>query len=267
MREFAYAGGELVIHAVLHARNPRPLIFLNAFLKILMRRTAYFILQVFLILALPQAALAETEWELIKDSEWVVVYARELEGYSERQFKGICSIPQPIEIVAAVLADISSYPQWFYSFTEAKKLPNSNSTVYDFFMYIVIDVPWPFSDRDAVFHAQTTLDPVSEKILIASTAQIDPIVPVREDYVRITDSEQQWILEKLSPETTRVTFINRTNAAGSMSAFFSDFGSQVTINQSLKNMRKIVSHTKYKKLASELKKQFKSEFQSTIRDK
>ncbi len=232
-----------------------------------MKRTVYFTLQVLIILTLPQTALAETEWELIEDSEGVVVYAREFEGYSERQFKGICSIPQPIEIVAAVLVDISSYPQWFYSCTEAKKLLNSNSTVLDFFMYFVINVPWPFSDRDAVFHAKTTLDPVSEKILIASTARIDHRVPLRKNYVRITDSEQQWILEKLSPETTRVTFINRTNAAGSMSAFFSDLGSRDTVNQSLKNMRKIASHTRYKKLASELKKQFRSESQSTSRDK
>jgi hypothetical protein len=65
-------------------------IYLIAFLKELMKSTVPFILQVLIILTLPQAALAETEWELIEDSEGVVVYARELEGYPERQFKGIC---------------------------------------------------------------------------------------------------------------------------------------------------------------------------------
>ena len=187
----------------------------------------------------------------------IKVYESEWEGYSENQYKGVSVIEQPIEIVAAVLADIESYPEWFYRCSEARKLAGDKASVLDFSLYIVIDVPWPFSDRHAVFRAQTTVDEVSETIVINSTAQIESEIPPHKDYVGITNSAQQWNLEKLAPHTTRITFINRTGASGAMTAGITNLGSQATVHQSLINMQKIARHPRYEKLANELKTEFK----------
>lgn len=47
-------------------------------------------------------------------------------------FKGVCVVQQPIEIVAAISADIAAYPEWFYKCIEAKKVPKNDSTDLDF---------------------------------------------------------------------------------------------------------------------------------------
>ncbi len=214
------------------------------------------ILQVFICFVLLQTPLAAEEWELVEDGDGVKVWEGKWEGYSENQYKGASVIEQPIEVIAAVLSDIASYPEWFHRCAEARKIKDNEASVLDFFLYIVIDVPWPFDDRHGIFRAQTTVDPVSEKIVINSAARAESDIPPHEDYVRITNSTQRWILEKLTPQTTHVTFINQTGSSGSMSAFITDLGSQATVYQSLIHMRSVAGRPRYEKLGAELKDRF-----------
>lgn len=215
------------------------------------------ILQLIVCLAFLQTLDAAEEWKLVEDGDGVKVYESSWEGHSENRYKGVGIIQQPIEVVAAILADIDSYPEWFHRCSEAKKLKDNKSSLLDFFLYIVIDVPWPFANRNAVFHAQTTIDSVSEKIVINSVAQIDSDMPPHADYIRITNSAQQWNLEKLAPHKTRITFFNQTGSSGSMAAFITDMGSQATVYQSLINMKKVAAHPRYEALGNELQNTFR----------
>ena len=221
-----------------------------------MKNTVHLILQIIICLALLQAPLAADEWKLVEDEGGVKVYESKWEGHSANQYKGIIVIQQPIEVVAAVLADIEFYPEWFHRCSEARKLTDHKTSVLDFSLYIVIDVPWPFMDRHAVFRAQTTVDPVSETIVINSVARMDSEIPLHKDYFRISNSAQQWTLEKLTPQTTKITFINRTGASGSMSAMITNLGSETTVHQTLINMKTVAGHPRYKKLANELENGF-----------
>ena len=222
-----------------------------------MKFTAHLVVQIIICSAFLTTPLAADEWKLVEDGVDIKVYESEWEGYSENQYKGVGVIRQPIEIIAAVLADIESYPEWFHRCSEARKLADAEASVLDFSLYIVIDAPWPFSDRHAVFRAQTTVDAVSKTIIIDSVAQMESEIPPQKDYVGITNSAQQWNLEKLAPQTTRITFINRTGASGSMTAGITNLGSKATVHQSLINMKTVAHHPRYEKLASELKTEFK----------
>ena len=218
-----------------------------------MKYTAHFVLQIILCVAFLQFSLAADDWVLVEVKDGVEVFESAWEDYSEHQYKGISVIEQPIEIIAAVLSDISTYPAWFHRCSQAKKLPAKDRSVLDFFLYIIIDVPWPFADRDAVFHALTSMDMEAGRVVIHSRAQADSEVATHKDFVRITDSEQRWILERITPHKTRTTFINRTAGSGSMAAFISDLGSRTTVVESLINMRTVAADPRYEKLAQELK--------------
>ena len=221
-----------------------------------MKFTSHLILQLIIYIVVLQAPVSAEEWELVKDEDGVKVYESQWEGHSENQYKGVCVLQLPIEVVAAVLADIDFYPEWFHRCAQARKQTDHKASVLDFFVYIVIDVPWPFMDRHGVFRAQTTVDTASETIVINSVAQLDSEIAPRKDYVRISNSTQQWHLEKLAPQTTRITFINRTGASGSMSAMITNLGSKATVHQSLINMSTVAHHPRYEKLANELKHTF-----------
>ena len=187
-------------------------------------------------------SVAGDEWKLIVDKDGITLYAKELSGYSEAQFKGVCMVSRPLGAVGSVLSDIASYPKWFFKCIEAKKIPTENSSELHFFLYVAIDTPWPFSDRDVVYKTDVTIDYAAGKVVIDSIALKDPFVPLRRQYVRITDSKHQWILERISADRTRIAFINRTNVAGPFANYLSNPGMRDTTIHSLKNLKKIFNH-------------------------
>jgi hypothetical protein len=186
---------------------------------------------------------AGDQWKLIVDKDGITLYAREVDGHPQVQFKGICIVRQPIEAVVSVLSDVASYPTWFFKCIEAKKIPAENSPELHFFLYAAIDTPWPFSDRDVVYKTDVTIDYASGKVFIQSVALKRPFVQLRRQYVRITDSEHQWILERISVDLTRITFMNRTNAAGPFANYLSNPGMRDTTIHSLENLIKIFNHS------------------------
>jgi hypothetical protein len=200
-----------------------------------------------ILIAFPVLLVAGSDWKLIAKEEGVALYSRKMSGHAELEFKGICLINQPLEVVGAVLSDIPSYPRWFFKCIESKKIPLENTSELNFYLYIAIDTPWPFSDRDVVYKAKIAIDYILGKIVIKSTALTEQFVPPKKGYVRITDSEHQWILERVSSERTRITFINRTNAAGPLSNYISNPGTRDTTVHSLKNLKSWAKDTKYAK--------------------
>jgi len=207
-----------------------------------MRSTVKRIIIILILMVLPVISFAGDPWKLIVDTDGITLYAREVSGHPEAQFKGVCIVRRPIETVGSVLSDIASYPRWFFKCIEAKKIPAENSSEPHFFLYVAIDTPWPFSDRDVVYKTDVTIDYESGKVVIQSIALKRPFIPLRRQFVRITDSEHQWILERISFDRTRITFMNRTNAAGPFANYLSNPGIRDTTINSLKNLKKMFNH-------------------------
>ena len=184
---------------------------------------------------------AGDQWKLIDDRDDITLYSREVSGQPQAQFKGVCIVRQPIEAVGSVLSDVGSYPKWFFKCIEAKKIPTENSSEFHFFLYVAIDTPWPFLDRDVVYETDVTIDYAAGKVFIQSVALKRPLVQLKKQYVRITDSEHQWILERISADLTRITFINQTNAAGPLANYLSNSGMHDTTIHSLENLKKILN--------------------------
>ena len=206
-----------------------------------MKNTLRHIAAILILIVFPAHLTAQGEWKLILEEDNIALYARELKGHTESQYKGITTVIRPIETVGSVLSDTASYPGWFFKCIEAKKLSTEDSSKLHFFLYIVIDTPWPFSDRDVIYETEITINHASEKVVIRSSALKEALIPLKRQYVRITDSEHQWILEKISDAQTRITFINRTNAAGTFASYLSNPGMRDTTFHSLKNLSKILS--------------------------
>ncbi len=190
-----------------------------------------------ILLAISTPVAAGGDWKFIANEEGVTLYSRKVGGHSELEFKGICLIAQPLEVIGNMLSDIASYPKWFFKCIESKRIPMDLSPGRGYYLYIAIDTPWPFKNRDVVYKTNVSIDYDSGKVIIKSTALTEPIVPLRSGYVRITDSQHRWILEKVSSEQTRVTFINRTNAAGPFANYISNPGLRSTTFYSLKNLQ------------------------------
>ena len=215
---------------------------------------------VFLFLVFPGGGFAQPQWELAQEDEHITVYSRRVHESANTEFKAICVIEQPIEIIAAALFDISGYPKWFYKCREALILKRNNPGNFDFTIYVALETPWPLVDRDVIFKAKTFVDLKSGKIIIDSVALKDPLVPITKQFVRITDANNQWVLEKKSPQATHVTFSNRTNAAGSVSTYLSDLGCRKTTFHSLKNLRQFAFNSSLPEILEKMRRENKGSF-------
>jgi hypothetical protein len=210
-------------------------------------RIAFLIKIILILFGCPAILIAGNEWELIEKEDGIGVYTRKVTGRSELEFKGVCLVKQPIEVIGSVLSDIPSYPKWFFKCIESKRIPSKNTSELNLFLYIAIDTPWPFSDRDVLYKTEVIIDHALGKVEIYSIALKEQFVPLRSGYVRITDSEHRWILESVSAEQTRITFINRTNAAGPFANYISNPGTRNTTVRSLRNLIEIAKDPKYAK--------------------
>ena len=161
-----------------------------------------------------------------------------------------------IVVVGAVLADIPSFTRWFYKCTIARKVPDRISSDLEWLLYFVIETPWPLWNRDVVYAVSTKIDIGSGKIAVHGKAHQNSGVPVRKDHVRITDSELQWILERLDSNRTKVTFTEWIDAGGNLGSYLSNAGCRKTVFQSLINLANITSDPQYAVLGEKLKHKY-----------
>ena len=210
------------------------------------------IIIILILMVLAATSIAGDQWQLIVDQGDITLFTREVSGHSESQFKGVCMVSRPLASVISVLSDTASYPKWFFRCIEANKILTENPSEFHFLLYVAIDTPWPFADRDVLYKTEVKIDFASGKIVIHSKALKTPLIPLKKQYVRITDSEQQWILERISLDRTRITFINRTNAAGPFANFISNPGIRDTMIHSLTNLTKILKRPEDSEIIQQL---------------
>jgi len=205
-----------------------------------------------LLVADPGGLFAQEQWETVSNDNGVAIYSRKVIGQEDSEFKGITDINQPIEVMGAVSAEIPGYTGWFFKCRQARKIPAISSTAYNFMVYIAIDTPWPLWPRDIVYDVKIKIDMASGKVEVRSKAVPEPVVPIRKDHVRITDSELHWVLERIDTHRTRLIFRMRTDAGGSVSGYWSDLGCRKSIYHSLINLHRIATDPKYEALGRKL---------------
>ena len=210
------------------------------------------ILIISLLSADPGGLFAQAQWKSVSNDNGVAIYSRKVAGHDESEFKGITDIDQPIEVIGAVLAEIPAYTGWFFKCLQAEKIPQISSTTYNFMVYITLDAPWPLWPRDVLYDVKIRIDMASGKVDVRGKAVPEPVVPIQKDHVRITDSELHWVLERIDLHQTRIIFIMRTDAGGSVSGYWSDLGSRKTIYHSLINLHGIAADPKYEALGRKL---------------
>lgn len=203
-----------------------------------------------------QSVCAQEDWVFVGNENDVAIYTRQVAGHAESEFKGISIIHRPIEVLGAVLLDIPDYPRWFHRCTEIEIVSREADSGYNFIIYIIIDPPWPLANRDIIYKTRTVVEMTHGTVRVESEALKETLIPLREDFVRITDSKVRWTLERLAPDQTQVSFVQRTNIGGSAGAYLSNLGSKRSILDSLVNMREIAADPKYVDLGKRLKENF-----------
>jgi hypothetical protein len=164
-------------------------------------------------LALSCAAVStEAQWTLEKDQEHIQLYTRAVAGSPFLEVKAVTLINAPLRKVADAFGDGNGCSAWRALCKSSEVLSMVSDT--ERYVYLVLDLPWPLSDRDMVIHSTTQIDPASK----TATVQLKPAsskLPAK-DYVR-AESSGEYTIKVISDEQVEFTYIMHTDLGGDLS--------------------------------------------------
>ena len=146
-----------------------------------------------LALACGCALAGDDPWRLEKDQDGVQMYTRAVEGWSIREIRGVERVEAPLSSVVALLVDTDASHALSDVVVDEKVVQRTDDTHYRF--YSQMDLPWPVSDRDAVYARDIVQDDRTLAVTITDVAlDGDDGIELRKGVVRMVKSKQTWTL-------------------------------------------------------------------------
>lgn len=174
-----------------------------------------------LLLSLPGWAL-DPGWQLARDSDGVKVYTRPVEGSDIKAFRGEVEVEATALQVLGALDDTPAFVEWMHNCIDSK-LVHSYSLV-DRQQYMVIDFPWPTTDRDMVVRNQIAynLEKGHVKIDLSAFAEADlpdsarAAMPKSGKRRRVSQMNGFFELQQLGDSRTKVIYQLHMDPAGAV---------------------------------------------------
>ncbi|MCU7835780.1 MAG: hypothetical protein KZQ83_11095 [gamma proteobacterium symbiont of Taylorina sp.] len=192
--------------------------------------------------------------ELNKDSIKVYIFKQKNSAFAT--FRATTIINSPLESVLAVMLDIKSSTKWVDSCKTSfviKKLSFNEQYHYQTFY-----IPFPFRNRDFIFHSTMVHDPLNKTITITMSSAADYCqdkqssqcqLVNQSNLVRINKSIGTFKLEEkllAGKKGTKITWIQHTNPAGNLPAWLVNQLIKNTAYRSFKNLALIAREKQYK---------------------
>jgi len=127
-----------------------------------------------------------------------------------------CTLQGDYDKFIAVMNDVPRYKEWVYH-TKNSHVIKRISPV-EFYYYTETSLPWPLSNRDAVFHSKTDRDS-ADRYLNIKTVTEPFLVTEKSGKVRVPYSFINWYVTRASAKTIHVTYILEINPGGSLPAW------------------------------------------------
>ncbi|NND66845.1 MAG: hypothetical protein HKN19_04580 [Halioglobus sp.] len=163
-----------------------------------------------LLLAAPLAA--SSDWSLEKDKKGIQLYTRPVAGSPFEEVKATTVINAPIEKLIRVFGDGATCAQWRGNCKSSRILrqPDENER----YIHMVLDLPWPLSDRDMVLRSLSSVDEQS-KTATVDILSVDGEYP-EQKYVR-ANTRAHYSLELVEPGRIALTYIVHVDLGGDLS--------------------------------------------------
>lgn len=169
------------------------------------------------LFSLAGAAFADTDegWQIRKDEQGITVYAREVADSPIDEIRASASIQAPYPVVLALLLDHTARPQWNALCQEARVL--QSGTPDEQRVYFYYKMPWPVTDRDLVM--ALSVNDADGVAIMRGTAIADDTAPAGSKAVRVLKAREEWRIERLDENSTRVTMTALMDPAGPIPAW------------------------------------------------
>ncbi len=160
---------------------------------------------VFLLLITFTTNLSATEpaWKLEKDKEGIKIYNRAIEGSKLKEYKGETIVNASVSQLVALFKDVSKHDQLFYKCKKGSTKLQKKVSDNEFYTYMVIEVPWPATNRDIVTKYVFNKPESNGTVTIDLNAEKN-IVPEVKGLVRVPSMKGYWKFIPLTNGQTKV---------------------------------------------------------------
>ncbi|MFT6365375.1 MAG: hypothetical protein ACJAUG_002319 [Halioglobus sp.] len=163
-------------------------------------------------LSLSAEAIEGPEWTLDKEGDRIALYTSEVEGSPFLAVKVTATIQASMEKVLMVLGDGNGCSAW-RAMCKSSEIVKKVSD-QEHYIYMVLDLPWPISDRDLVMHsvAQTDADAKSVTVILNTASDDHP----EQKFVR-AESNGHYTLTATGDDLVEFTWTMHTDLRGKLS--------------------------------------------------
>lgn len=174
-----------------------------------------FFLLTILMLSFP--ANAQENWKLVKEETGIKVYTKPESGSDYKAFKAEMQVSCKIEDIVGILKSSDSINSWIVNCRGIELLKTDDNDQY---YYIETQLPFPFKNRDMVYHFQyITIN--SEQVRVNVTGMPEYIEPI-EGIVRMAKANGYWLLTSLDTDKILVTYQMHVEPGGLIPAWLAN---------------------------------------------
>jgi hypothetical protein len=142
-------------------------------------------------------------WELVSSEEGVKTYREKTPKTSIVSFRGEAILHSSIKKIATVLNTIELRKSWVDSLVDTHTI--EKKSLFDRIEYVRSKVPWPFQDRDFVFHVQVQVNRSPDRVLIRMNSVEDPRESPHSGVVRGELLHSYYLLKDISTKSSVAT--------------------------------------------------------------
>ena len=179
-----------------------------------------------------------SQWKLIADEDGIQSYEKIKSASGLVAFRGEIIIPAPLKKVATILSNESLQKDWVDAYVESKTISEKNE--YEHVEYDQTKVPWPFQNRDFVFHVTGKVNAQPATMLILMKSVIDPAAPPIEGIVRGEIVHSYYYLkEMLGKQGTKMVVEMEVDPKGSIPMWLVNLSQKGWPHNTLAAIRKL----------------------------
>lgn len=161
-----------------------------------------YILLLFSVLSTTLLA-GDSSWKLEKDKEGIKIFNRSLEGSKLKEYKGETTINASVNQLVALFKDINKHDKIFYKCKKGSVKLQKKVSDNEFYTYMVIEVPWPATNRDVVTKYVFNKPETNGAVTIELNAEKN-MIPEVKGLVRVPSMKGYWKFIPLPNGQTKV---------------------------------------------------------------
>ena len=207
------------------------------------RCAAFLVLWVFSTFSAFAADPMEADgWQRVMDKNGIKSYSRQYQGTGIFEFKAVTVVDAPIYVVSELVRDVETYTDWMPYCSHGSSMDVVSRD--DKKVRIILDLPWPLSDREIIIHATVAYDMDSGRAFF-QLQNVDQWPKTDASLIRVPMFSGHYTFEFITPKRTGVIYQYNVDLAGRLPETLSKMIANRFLFDKLNNMKTKAVMEKY----------------------